>query len=128
MYSKSKALARFLRNRARLKTGNTVAVVLPNVPEYAIIVLGSSEAGLQITTVNPAYTPGITTIQVIGLFVHLLVCSRRNHQTVQEFATSTNIYPNRTMGYNKTFFKATSRRPHSCSDPKTQSKPATFDP
>ncbi|XP_008557378.1 uncharacterized protein LOC103578173 [Microplitis demolitor] len=39
-----------------LRPGDTVAVVLTNVPEYAIIVMGASEAGVRLTLINPAYT------------------------------------------------------------------------
>lgn len=36
--------------------GDTIGVVLPNIPEYLIVVLGALEAGLRVTTVNPLYT------------------------------------------------------------------------
>lgn len=38
------------------KKGDVIAIVLANVPEYAIALLGSMEAGLVVTTVNPIYT------------------------------------------------------------------------
>ena len=34
-----------------------VGVLLPNCPEYAVVVLGTLHAGLTITTMNPIYTP-----------------------------------------------------------------------
>lgn len=58
VFSKSFTLAKFLRNNLKLTPGNTIAIVLPNVPEYAIIIFGSAQAGLKITTVNPIYTSG----------------------------------------------------------------------
>ncbi|CAG5096304.1 Similar to 4CLL1: 4-coumarate--CoA ligase-like 1 (Arabidopsis thaliana) [Cotesia congregata] len=39
-----------------LRPGDTIAVVLTNVPEYAIVVFGASEAGVCATLINPAYT------------------------------------------------------------------------
>lgn len=42
----------------RLQAGDVIAAVLPNLPEYAILILGAAEAGLQLTTVNPTYTAG----------------------------------------------------------------------
>ena len=61
--------------------GDTVAVILPNMPEwvalsyyyyhyhyhyyhyyhcrYAFVMLGASEAGLRVTTLNPTYTPSM---------------------------------------------------------------------
>lgn len=40
------------------KQGQTLAVCLPNLPEFPIAALGALEAGLVVTTVNPIYTPG----------------------------------------------------------------------
>ncbi|XP_060839511.1 uncharacterized protein LOC132920831 [Rhopalosiphum padi] len=37
--------------------GQVFAVLLPNVPEFAIVSLGAIEAGLAVTTINPIYTP-----------------------------------------------------------------------
>lgn len=62
MFTKSLTLAKFLRNNLKLIPGDTIAIVLPNVPEYAIIIFGSAQAGLKITTVNPIYTPGKYTV------------------------------------------------------------------
>lgn len=58
MYNKSRALANFLYRFKGLKQGDTVGIVLPNVPEYPIVMLGAIKAGLKITTVNPIYRPG----------------------------------------------------------------------
>ena len=43
--------------RLGAQTGDVVAVILPNMPEYAFVMLGSSEAALRVTTLNPTYTP-----------------------------------------------------------------------
>lgn len=39
-----------------LKPGEVVAMVLPNIPEFPVVVLGIIEAGLVVSTVNPVYT------------------------------------------------------------------------
>ena len=36
--------------------GDVLAVLLPNMPEYVIVMLGASEASLKVTTLNPVYT------------------------------------------------------------------------
>jgi len=36
--------------------GDVLAVVMPNMPEYAFAMLGASEAALRVTTLNPTYT------------------------------------------------------------------------
>lgn len=53
------AVAYRLRNDFNLKTGDVVAISMTNIPEYAIVALGALEAGLTLTTINPAYTPGL---------------------------------------------------------------------
>lgn len=52
------ALASRLRNDFNLKTGDTVAISMQNIPEYAIVVLGALEAGLVVSMINPNYTSG----------------------------------------------------------------------
>lgn len=48
-------LATSLR-KSKLLPRDTIAVILPNIPEFAIIVLAAHEAGLRTTLINPAYT------------------------------------------------------------------------
>ncbi|RZF32970.1 hypothetical protein LSTR_LSTR012472 [Laodelphax striatellus] len=42
--------------KSGLKPGQVVALILPNTPDYPIAALGAIEAGLTVSTVNPAYT------------------------------------------------------------------------
>ncbi|XP_011867811.1 PREDICTED: 4-coumarate--CoA ligase 1 [Vollenhovia emeryi] len=48
-------LATSLR-KMKLMPGDTIAIILPNIPEYAIITLAANEAGLQTTLINPTHT------------------------------------------------------------------------
>ena len=52
------ALAVRLQTQFKLQQNDVVAVCLPNVPEFPIATLGSVEAGLIVTSVNPTYTAG----------------------------------------------------------------------
>lgn len=54
----SAALAVRLQQKFNLKHGEVIGICLPNIPEYAIALLGAAEAGLVITTINPIYTAG----------------------------------------------------------------------
>lgn len=56
LQKKTISLARFLRGPLGLKKGDTIAVALKNIPEYAVVVLGGSAADLKVTTINPLYT------------------------------------------------------------------------
>lgn len=49
-------LATSLR-KAKIFKYDTIAIVLPNIPEYAAIILAASEAGFRATLINPMYTP-----------------------------------------------------------------------
>ncbi|KYM88422.1 putative 4-coumarate--CoA ligase 3 [Atta colombica] len=42
--------------RKNLLSGDTIAIILPNIPEFAIIILAANEAGLRTTLINPTYT------------------------------------------------------------------------
>jgi acyl-CoA synthetase (AMP-forming)/AMP-acid ligase II len=61
-YAESRAIARRFAaslRKAGFKHGDVLAVVLPNVPEYPLVMFGALEAGLVVTTVNPVFTPGM---------------------------------------------------------------------
>ncbi|XP_015179941.1 PREDICTED: 4-coumarate--CoA ligase 1 [Polistes dominula] len=47
-------LAMSLR-KAKLLQHDTIAIILPNIPEYAIILFAAVEAGLRITSLNPTW-------------------------------------------------------------------------
>ncbi|XP_057661159.1 uncharacterized protein LOC130896841 [Diorhabda carinulata] len=53
---KSRNFSKSLRTKFQLKDGDVVALFLPNVPEFIICLLGSMEARMVITTMNPMYT------------------------------------------------------------------------
>lgn len=47
--------------RAGFKKGQVMAIVSPNVPEFAIALLGASAIGMPVALVNPTFTPGRST-------------------------------------------------------------------
>ncbi|KAL2714899.1 putative 4-coumarate--CoA ligase 1 isoform X1 [Vespula squamosa] len=50
-------VARSLRN-LKFVEGDVIALIAPNLPEWALAFLGILEAGLVVTTINPYYTVG----------------------------------------------------------------------
>jgi len=48
-----------LSNDLNLKTGDSIGLVLPNMPEFPISFLGAASAGLVVSAANPIYTPGL---------------------------------------------------------------------
>ncbi|XP_075976981.1 uncharacterized protein LOC142977136 [Anticarsia gemmatalis] len=52
----SNTFAANLRTKFKIRDGDAVAVMLPNVPDYPLVALGIMEAGAIITSINPIYT------------------------------------------------------------------------
>lgn len=50
------AFAAYLRHRLKLKKGERIAMMLPNILQYPVAVLGALRAGLIVVNVNPLYT------------------------------------------------------------------------
>ena len=44
--------------RMGFRRGEVLGMVLPNVPEFPIALLGAAGVGMPVTTVNPIYTAG----------------------------------------------------------------------
>lgn len=53
---KSGAFAAYLQNETNLKAGDRIAVQLPNVLQYPIVVFGAMRAGMTVVNTNPLYT------------------------------------------------------------------------
>ena len=49
--------AGYLQRVARLRKGDRIALMLPNVLQYPVAILGAFRAGLTVVNVNPLYTP-----------------------------------------------------------------------
>ncbi|CAB3379186.1 Hypothetical predicted protein [Cloeon dipterum] len=62
-----------LANELDLKDGDAVALLLPNMPEFALAFLGSTSAGLVVSTANPIYTAAELGHQFGDARVHVVV-------------------------------------------------------
>jgi acyl-CoA synthetase (AMP-forming)/AMP-acid ligase II len=86
------ALAGGLRARG-FGRGDVLAVMAPNLPEYAIVFHGVAMAGGAVTTVNPTYTAkevhhqlvdaGATTLVTIGMFLETARAAAEGTQVAQ---------------------------------------------
>ena len=54
--SKSDQFASYLQNHTDLKPGDRIAVQLPNVVQYPVVVFGAIKAGMIVVNTNPLYT------------------------------------------------------------------------
>ena len=74
--------AAYLQQVARLRKGDRIALMLPNVLQYPVAILGAFRAGLTIVNTNPMYTPrelqhqlhdsGARAILILENFAHTL--------------------------------------------------------
>jgi long-chain acyl-CoA synthetase len=78
----SRAFAAFLIEEAKLRPGDRIAIMLPNLLAYPVAFLGAVRAGLIVVNVNPLYTPrelkaqladaGASAIVIMENFAHKL--------------------------------------------------------
>lgn len=78
----SRNFAAWLQKEARLKKGARLAIMLPNLLQYPVVLLGALRAGLTVVNTNPLYTPpelehqlqdsGAEAIVVLENFAHVL--------------------------------------------------------
>lgn len=80
------ALAIRLQQKCKLGFGNTLAICLPNVPEFPLICFGAIEAGLVITTINPIYTAEEISRQLVDSESKILFGTIANYSVLKEAA------------------------------------------
>jgi long-chain acyl-CoA synthetase len=78
----SRAFAAWLQKIAKLKRGDRVALMMPNLLQYPVAMFGALRAGMVVVNVNPLYTPrelehqlrdcGAVAIVVLENFAHTL--------------------------------------------------------
>lgn len=78
------ALALRLQQKFKLLPGDVVAICLPNIPEYPIALLGTVEAGLVATTVNPQYTPEEIGRQLANSNSKFVICFVAAYKTLKQ--------------------------------------------
>ena len=86
----SRALAAFLQSRG-LKKGDRVAVMMPNVPQYAETVAAVLRAGMVVVNVNPLYTPRELEHQLNDSGARALVVMENFADTVQACLPQTQV-------------------------------------
>ena len=52
----TRAFAAYLQNELKLKKGDRLAVMMPNMLQYPIVIFGALRAGVTVVNVNPLYT------------------------------------------------------------------------
>ncbi|XP_031338309.1 4-coumarate--CoA ligase 1-like isoform X2 [Photinus pyralis] len=91
LYNKSNSIASFLHKFGMVKD-DTVAIMLPNIPEYPIVFLGAVQAGVQVTPLNPSFTPGEISKQLLQTNSKLVFCTNEKYTTVLKTLQSAKLY------------------------------------
>ncbi|EHD21619.1 Long-chain-fatty-acid--CoA ligase [Brenneria sp. EniD312] len=87
---RSRAFAAYLQNQLKLRKGDRVALMMPNLLQYPVALFGVLRAGMVVVNVNPLYTPreleyqlkdsGASAIVIVSNFAHTLEKVVRNTQ------------------------------------------------
>ncbi|MCQ1056543.1 long-chain-fatty-acid--CoA ligase FadD [Photobacterium sp. DNB23_23_1] len=95
---RSRAFAAYLQNELKVKKGDRVAVMMPNLLQYPIALFGILRAGCVVVNVNPLYTPrelehqlndsGAKAIVIVSNFAHTLESIVKNTSVQHVVLTS----------------------------------------
>jgi long-chain acyl-CoA synthetase len=95
----SRQFAAYLQKVAGLKKGDRIAIMLPNILQYPVAIVGAFRAGLTVVNTNPLYTPrelehqlkdsGARAILILENFAHTL--QQVHHETGVETVIVTGI-------------------------------------
>jgi long-chain acyl-CoA synthetase len=80
----SKAFAAYLQNVLHLKKGDRIAIMLPNVLQYPVVLFGALRAGLIAVNVNPLYTTPELAHQLMDSGAETIVVLSNFARTVQD--------------------------------------------
>lgn len=91
LYRLSGYFAAWLQNNTDLKPGDRIAVQLPNLLQYPVVVFGALRAGLIVVNTNPLYTAREMEHQFVDAEVRALVCLNTTAHSVAEILPRTQI-------------------------------------
>jgi len=79
----SRHVAAYLQQALRLQKGQRLAIMLPNILQYPVIMLGALRAGLIVVNVNPLYTTDELVHQLNDAGVEILIALTNFADTVE---------------------------------------------
>lgn len=89
--SKSKAFAAWLQQKAKLKRGDRVAIMMPNILQYPIALFGVLRAGGTVVNTNPLYTARELEHQLKDSGAEIIVILENFAHVLQEVIQHTNV-------------------------------------
>ncbi|MES2821665.1 MAG: long-chain-fatty-acid--CoA ligase FadD1 [Pseudomonadota bacterium] len=91
LYTLSGAFAAYLQQHTDLQPGDRIAVQLPNVLQYPVVVFGALRAGMVIVNTNPLYTAREMEHQFNDSGAKLLVCLANMAHLAEQVVPKTGI-------------------------------------
>ncbi|MDH4874225.1 long-chain-fatty-acid--CoA ligase FadD1 [Pseudomonas sp. BN515] len=91
LYELSGAFAAYLQNHTDLKPGDRIAVQLPNILQYPVVVFGAMRAGLIVVNTNPLYTAREMEHQFNDAGAKALVCLANMAHLAEEVLPRTGV-------------------------------------
>lgn len=91
LYELSGVFAAYLQNHTDLKAGDRIAVQLPNVLQYPVVVFGALRAGMIVVNTNPLYTAREMEHQFNDSGAKALVCLANMAHLAEEVLPKTGI-------------------------------------
>lgn len=88
---RSRAFAAYLQNEFKLKRGDRVALMMPNLLQYPIALFGILRAGLIVVNVNPLYTPRELEHQLQDSGAKAIVVVSNFASTLEKVVFNTNV-------------------------------------
>ncbi|XP_049875369.1 uncharacterized protein LOC126373308 [Pectinophora gossypiella] len=83
-FTLSSAFAANLRKKFKIRDGDTVSVMLPNIPDFPLVATGILEAGGVISTINPVYTANEIQRQLLMSKAKIVVTTPELAKVVKE--------------------------------------------
>ena len=87
----SRDFAAWLQKTAGLKRGDRIAIMLPNLLQYPIVMIGAMRAGLTVVNTNPLYTPRELEHQLNDSGATVLVILENFCATLQQVLPATSV-------------------------------------
>lgn len=84
LHDLSEKFALFLRHELKLKKGDRFAIMMPNLLQYPIAMIGALKAGLSVVNVNPLYTADELKFQLKDSDTHTLLVASNFAHTVEK--------------------------------------------
>jgi long-chain acyl-CoA synthetase len=89
--SLSRAFGAFVQNQLGLRKGDRLAIMLPNLLQYPVVLFGALRAGLIVVNVNPLYTASELEHQLVDSGARAIVVMENFAHTVAEVAPKTSL-------------------------------------